>query len=390
MAWLSPCLFSSGTRRQVLPPSSWPQARVHLVDAVEDVRVGEDLLIVVGAGAAADVGIALFPALAPVGRPVEALVLRRGLDRGVDDARVDGGDGQADFADIAGGEPDRELAPGLAGVLAFVDARFGAAADERGDAAAALIGGGVDDVGIGGVELGRSDARVFGDREDEGPGLAAVGGLVEAALAARGPERALGRDVNDVGIARVDQDPADVLGLGEAHVGPGLAAVQALVDAVAEADMASADVLARAHPDGLGIRRVEGDAADRVRRLGVEDRRPGRAGVFGLPDAAGADRDIPRVPLRVDDDVADPAGHDGRADVAEGQAREELGGEARRGAALAALAAGFAAVWAVTGAGRTRVSATPITIAVTSVLFIRTSSWAESDYGPSEGANSRE
>ena len=100
-----------------------PQARVHLVDAVEDVGVGEDLLIVVRAGAAADVGIALLPALAAVGRPVEALLLRPGLDRGVDDARVEGGDGQADLADVARRQADRELAPGLAGVDALVDAR---------------------------------------------------------------------------------------------------------------------------------------------------------------------------------------------------------------------------------------------------------------------------
>ena len=162
--------------------------------------------------------------------------------------------------------------------------------------------------------------------------------LVEAALAAFGPERALGRDVDDVGVARVDEDPADVLGLGEAHVRPGLAAVEALVDAVAETDVAAADVLARAHPDGLGIRRVEGDAADRIGRLGVEDGRPGRAGVLGLPDAARADRDVPGVPLLgMNGDVADAAGHDGRADVAEGEAGEELGGEARRRRGLAGL-----------------------------------------------------
>ena len=332
-----------------------PQARVHLVDAVEDRRVGEDLLIVVRPRPAADVVAALLPALAPVGRPVEALLLRPGLDRGVDDARVDGRDRQADLADVALGQAHGELAPGLAAVLALVDARLGPAAHERRDAPAPLVGRGVEDVRVRGVELDRRDARVLGDLEDERPGLAAVRGLVEAALAARRPERPLGRDEDDVRIARVDQDPADVLGLREPHVRPGLAAVRAPVDAVAEADVAPADVLARAHPDGLRVRRVERDAADRVRRLGVEHRRPGRAGVLRLPDAARADRDVPGVPLQgVDDDVADPSRHDGWADVAEGEPREELGVEARlRADAGAALSApGFrGAVWAATGAG---------------------------------------
>ncbi len=309
-----------------------PEARVHLVDAVEDGRVGEDLLVVVRPGAAADIVAALLPALAAVRRAVEALLLRPGLDRSVNDARIHGRDRQPDLADVALGEAHGELAPGLAAVLALVDPRLGAAAHERGDAPAPLVGRCVDRVGVGGVELGRGHARVLGDREDERPGLAAVGRPIKAALAARGPERALGRDEDDVRVARVDQYPPDVLGLGEAHVRPGLAAVRAPIDAVAEADVTPADVLARAHPDVLGIGRVEGEAADRVRGLRVEDGRPGRAGVLRLPDAARAHGHVPGGPLQgMDGDVADPSRHDGRADVAEGEPREELRVEARSG-----------------------------------------------------------
>ena len=68
------------------------------------------------------------------------------------------------------------------------------------------------------------------------PGLAAVGGLVEAAVAARRPQRALRGDVDRVAVLRVDDDAADVLGALEADVRPRPAAVLALVDAVAVAD----------------------------------------------------------------------------------------------------------------------------------------------------------
>ena len=71
-----------------------------------------------------------------------------------------------------------------------------------------------------------------------------------------------------------------------------------LVDAVAVADAALAVVLAGADPDDVRVLRIERDAADRVRAFAVEDRRPGGAGVGGLPDAARGHRDVPGGRLR--------------------------------------------------------------------------------------------
>ena len=119
-----------------------------------------------------------------------------------------------------------------------------------------------------------------------GPGLAAVGGLVQAALAAALPERARGRDVHDVGIARVHHDARDVLGELEAHVAEGASAVFALIDAVAVGDAALVVVLAGADPDDGGVLGVDGDPADGVGAVVVEDGRPGGAVVGGRPDAA--------------------------------------------------------------------------------------------------------
>ena len=232
-------------------------------------------------------------------------------------------DREADLPHVAGGQADRQLAPGLAGVGGLVDARVGTAAHERRDGTPALVGRGVDDVRVRRVELDAGDAGVLVDLERDRPGGAAIRRLVEPAFAAGRPERPFGGDVDDVRVARVDEDARDVLGLAQTHVRPRLAAVQALVDAVADADVAAADVLTRADPDRVRVGRVERDAADRVGGLAVEDRRPRRAGVLRLPHAARADGHVPDVALlRVDGDVADAARHDGRPDVAEGQARQ--------------------------------------------------------------------
>src|SRR6185436_18710065 len=120
---------------------------------------------------------------------------------------------------------------------------------ERPDAARALVRRGVEDVGVARVHHDLGDAGVLADEEHGVPRLAAVGGLVEPALAAGLPERALGGHVHHARIPRVDDDPADVLGALEAHVLPALAGVVGAVDAVPVRDAPLAVVFAGAHPD---------------------------------------------------------------------------------------------------------------------------------------------
>src|SRR5262249_10541204 len=147
-----------------------------------------------------------------------------------DDVRVARGDGERDAAQLLLGQAGLELLPGLAAVGGLVDAALGAAVDERPDVPPALVGGVEQDVRVarGEDDVGHAGGRAGGD--DLLPGLAAVGGLVEAAVPAGGPERALGGDVDDVGVARVDEDAADVLGALQADVAPGLAAVVGAVE----------------------------------------------------------------------------------------------------------------------------------------------------------------
>ena len=105
------------------------------------------------------------------------------------------------------------------------------------------------------------------------PGLAAVGGLVEPAIAARSPERPLGRDVHRVR----SRGSMRILPMCSEFFSPTFFQVLPpsvrLVNAVAVADAPLAVVLAGADPDDVRILRVDHDAADRVRAFAVEDRR---------------------------------------------------------------------------------------------------------------------
>ena len=121
----------------------------------------------------------------------------------------------------------------------------------------------------------------------------------------------------------MDDDLADVLGGLQPDVFPARTAVMADVDAVAVADVPAADVFPGAHPERVRVGRIQRQVSDRVRALAVEDRRPGRARVDGLPDPAGTHADVPDVVVfRMDHDIGDPPGHERRADGAQFQALE--------------------------------------------------------------------
>src|SRR5262249_49534428 len=211
--------------------------------------------------------------------------------------------------------------PRLAAVGRFVQGALGAAVDQRPDVAAALVGRGEEHVGGARGEHDVGDAGVVADRQHLVPGATAVGRLEQAPVAAGPPQRPLRRHVHGVGAARVDDDPADVLGGRQADVLPRLAAVVGAVDAVAVADAALAVVLAGADPDHVRVLRVEHDGADGVRALVVGDGRPGGGGVGRLPDAAGGGGDVimPAV-FGVDGEADDAARGDGGADRAQLQA----------------------------------------------------------------------
>ena len=187
------------------------EKHVHLIHQVGILRGGLDLLVVMRAGTAGDVGVAALPALALVARAVEASLLVVRLDGRVDQFGVGGGHGETDLAHVALGETHLDPTPALAAVGRLVDPALGAARQQRPDVAAALVRGSVQHVGVGGIELHVGNARVLVDREHLCPCVSTVDCLIETALAARVPQRALGRDEHHVTVSRVDEDLADVL-----------------------------------------------------------------------------------------------------------------------------------------------------------------------------------
>ncbi len=304
--------------------------------AVGVVRVDPDLAVVERARGERAAHAA--PVESVVARAVDAAAVVGGLDDRVDDVGVRGRTGEPDAAFTLGHAA--QLAPGLSAVDGAVQRRLRSAGDVAPHVAMPLPGARDDDVRIARIERDVVHAGPLLAGEDLGPRLTAVGGLEQSAVPALGPERALCGDVDDLGVARIDDDAPDVLGVLEAHVLPRAAGVLRLVDAVAPAHRALCVVLARAHPDHIGVLGVEHHRADGVRGLPVEDGRERGAGVVGLPHAARGGGDVPGALVGVHRDVADAARGESGADAAQPEGGEGVGGNAagRGGVTLGAAA----------------------------------------------------
>jgi hypothetical protein len=162
------------------------------------------------------------------------------------------------------------------------------------------------------------------------PGLAAVRRLEDPALLLRPIGLSDRAGVDDVGVVGIDDHARDVAGGFEPHVGPGLARVHGLVDAVAHGVIGPDQPgLARARPHDAVVAGGDGERADRGDVLVVEDGRPLHPAVRRLEDSAGggADVDDERVP-RLADDRGGPVA-DG-AEMPEVKALERVGGGQRR------------------------------------------------------------
>src|SRR5262249_55124394 len=171
----------------------------------------------------------LLPGDAVVRRPENTALAIGGLDVGIEDVGLHGRNGESDAPELFVGQAGGDFLPGLAAVGAAMDRALGPAVDEGGKRSAALIRRRDDDVGVARVEDDVADTGVLGDLQHLVPGLAAVGRLVEAAIAAGRPERSLCGDVHRIAILRIDDDAPDVFGGFQADVGPRSAAVLALV-----------------------------------------------------------------------------------------------------------------------------------------------------------------
>src|SRR5262249_14375719 len=135
-----------------------------------------------------------------------------------------------------------------------------------------------------------------------------------------------------VRVGGVNEDLADLEGLVQAHVLPGLAAVDRFVDAVAVGDGVARVGLAGADPDDVAVGGGDADVADGDGGRAVELVIEGDAVVDRLEQAAGGGGDVVagRVGL-VDGQRRDAAAHGRRADGAPGQGLDPLGGQGALG-----------------------------------------------------------
>src|SRR5262249_28311889 len=152
---------------------------------------------------------------------------------GVQNAAVRREDAEADAALVARGQSVGEFGPGGAPVGGPEDAAAGSTAVEAPPFALTLIHRGVERVRIARIHREVDGAGVFVLIQDFVPRAAAVRGLEDAALGIRSPEMSGRRHVDDVGVAGVYDDAADVARVRQSHFLPGRAAVGGFVDAIA-------------------------------------------------------------------------------------------------------------------------------------------------------------
>ena len=249
------------------------------------------------------------PGRAAVRGGVEAAFLR--VHERVYPARVARSKRDPDATEILRGEAPRDRLPGVAAVLGAVEA---AARPVRGRVRVPgrpprLPERGEDRPRVGRVEGEIDRARVLVLEENARPAPAAVLRAEDPALGVRPVRVAERRDVDEVGVARIHDDPPDLPRGLETDVRPGLAPVRRAIHAVAVRDVRAHVGLARADVEDARVRGRDGDRADRRDRLAVEDRLPRAARVLGLPDAAadGAEVEVIRLPRHARDREHAPA-----------------------------------------------------------------------------------
>ena len=246
------------------------QKHPHHVDAVDILGVGDDVRVILSLVV---VFAAPLPGGAEIGGAEDAALLVDGFDAGVDHIGIRWRHREANAPQIFAGQAGFHLVPGGPCVGGFVNGALRTAVDQRPHMPAALIRGRQQDVGIARVHRHVGHAGVLANRQHGFPGLAAIGGLIQSAVAARPPQWPLRGDVDSVGIPWIDGDARDVLGLLQAHVLPRFAAVVGPVHAIAIGHAALAVVLARADPHHVGIPSVYDHRADGVGAFAIEHRR---------------------------------------------------------------------------------------------------------------------
>src|SRR5262245_43763315 len=249
---------------------------------------------------------------------------RRGvLDGGDEHVGLRARQRQADASLVAGRDAVLELLPRSAGVDALVDGAAWTAAVEPERLAQALIGRGIEHLGIAWIhhEIRRAGERIH--EEHLGPRATRIRRLEDTALGVFSPEVPHRRNVGDIRIRGIEHDAADRTRIVQTEIRPRVAAVSGPVHAAAPGRALTIVVLAGAGPDNLRIALEDRERAEGVVRLGAEHILPGDTVVDRLPDAAARGSYIQdgRI-LRIDLEIVDASAGGGWPDVAESKVIE--------------------------------------------------------------------
>jgi hypothetical protein len=150
----------------------------------------------------------------------------------------------------------------------------------------ALVGSGIEDVRVSGIECDVADSSVVTDEERQLPALPTIFCFVETAFSALSPQGPLCSNINHVGVSGIYYDLADVFRLLKAHVFPAGTSISALVDAISVPHTSLTIVLPSSQPQGFRVHPVHSDTANGIRAIVVKDWCPGCAIINGLPDVS--------------------------------------------------------------------------------------------------------
>src|SRR5580765_4299020 len=130
-----------------------------------------------------------------------------------------------------------------------------------------------------GIQGDVNSSGVFISEQDFLPVGAAVRRAKDATLRPGTVSAAHGRDKNEIGITRIDGNPADVPGGGQADVLPGASAIGGFVDAIAISEIRAEVGFTSANINNVGIGWSDCQCADGRDRLAVKDWLPGNAAI---------------------------------------------------------------------------------------------------------------
>ena len=210
-----------------------------------------------------------------------------GFNDGPDAIGVDGRDGDADLSLDALGQALGEFLPGIAPIGGLVEAAARPAAVEAVRAAFDLPETGVHLTRVFGIHGEIDRPGVFIDIQNTLPDLAPIGGAIDAPLFIGTEDMAEGGDIDEIRILRMNQHLADLAAVLEADVLPGLSGIDGLVDSIAMREVAARAAFAHAGVDDIAVgsshgNRTHGAGLERV----IAERLPGDPRVGGLPHPA--------------------------------------------------------------------------------------------------------